>query len=233
MAKSGMSAGFAKFASKTTKGSYDEARQAERMGRGVPFPTGTKGTAVVGAIVCDETKADEATGEQFQRVRIELLIETPESHRGKPLTCGYFVMQDSKKPGSDWTAENWWGVMLGTVEDLGCPEELTKGYADFQEVLDWFEAEPRSVSFEVVANNYVNKAGVKVEGKQVNAFAAVDESAIPSAEDSKEIDPNATYCTYKGGKHKVVTTTGTQYVLESINGGNVRTVPKAAVELIS
>lgn len=224
-----MSVGFAKFAAKTTKGSYDEARQAERFGRGVPFPVGTKGTAFIGAIVCDETKADETTGEHHQRVRIELLVETPESHRGKPITGGYFVMKDSTKPGSSWTAEDWWGSMLGTMEDLGCPEELTKGYSDFQEVIDWFEAEPRAVNFEIVANNY-KKNGAMVEGKQVNAFAAVDEASIPSAEGTPEAhDPDATYCTFRGTKHRVVSTENGQVTIINVNSQTQRTVPQTQV----
>ena len=232
MSKSGMSADFAKFAAKTTKGSYDEARQAERFGRGIPFPIGTKGTAVVGALVCDQTKADPQTGEQFQRVRIELLIETPESHRGKPLTGGYFVMKDSTKVGSTWTAENWWGSMLGTLEDLGCPEELTKGYSDFQEVIDWFEAEPRNVSFEIVANNYT-KNGAIVQGKQVNAFAAFDEGSIPSAEGTPEAhDPSATYCTFRGTKHRVASEDGGNITIVNVNSQTQRTVPKVQVTMI-
>jgi len=230
MSKSGMSAGFAKFASKTTQGSYDDARKAERFGRGIPFPVGVKGTAVVGAIVCDETKADN-NGEQFQRVRIELLIDTPESHRGKPLTGGYFVMQDSKKAGSTWTAENWWGSMLGTLEDLGCPEDLTKGYEDFQEVIDWFGAEPRAISFEIIANDYM-KNGAMVHGKRVNAFAAVDEASIPSADQVAEAhDPEATYCTFRGTKHRVVSEEGGNITIKNVNSGTQRTVAKTLVTM--
>ncbi len=232
MSTTGMSVGFAKFASKTTKGAYDEARKGERFGRGIPFPVGVKGKAIVSAITCDDTKPNDL-GESYPRVRVELAIEVPESHRGKPLQCGYFIMQDSKKVDSTWTAEDVWGKsMLGCLEDLGCPEELTKGYSDWQEVLDWFQAEPRRVNFEILPNDYKNNAGVLVHGKQVAAFAEVDEENIPSADTPSEAhDPNAKYCTFKGTSHRIMSEVGANVTIIGVNSGTTRTVAKSDVTM--
>jgi len=223
MSKSQMSAGFAKFSSKTTKGAYDDARQNERIGRGIPFPVGTKGTAVVSSIICDETKADEKTGKKFPRVRVELSVETPEAARGKKLS-GSGLMQ-TIKDGSDpakWSAEQAWGAMLGLLEDMGLPEEVSKGYSDFQQCLDFFEEEPRVVSWEIQPNNYKNRQGVEVQGKQISAFAIVDEAAIPSADEAEGEIPEGKQCLYRGGKHVVLEENGDTLKLQSIGSGRVR-----------
>ena len=234
MTKSQMSAGFAKFSAKTTKGSYDEARQNERIGRGIPFPVGAKGTAVVGAIICDETKADEKTGEKFPRVRVELTVETPEAARGKSLS-GSGLMQtikDGNDP-SKWSAEQAWGAMLGMLENLGLPEEISKGYSDFQECIDWFEEAPRTVSWEIQENNYTNRSGVLVQGKQISAFAIIDEASIPSAADSGSEVPEGKMCLYRGGKHVILEDNGELLKLQSVGSGRLREgVDKDDVEML-
>lgn len=223
MAKSQVSAGFAKFATKTTKGKFDEARQGERMGRGVPFPVGTTGIGIVTAIICDE--GTDKDGVKFPRGRIEIKVETPESGRGKTLSGAGLMQQIKDGPNPEkWSAEMAWGAWLGLLEDLGCPEEITKQYESFEdEVIAWFEAEPRRVHWEVQENNYINKAGSEVKGKQVRAYAFVDEKDIPSAEDKKpKDDGEGVYCTYRGARHKIVMDYGDTVDLLSLSNGRAR-----------
>jgi hypothetical protein len=235
MNKSTMSAGFAKFAAKTTKGAYDYARQNERIGRGIPFPVGAKGTAVVSSIICDETTPDEKSGEKFPRVRVELSVESPEGARGKKLS-GPGLMQtikDGNDP-SKWSAEMAWGALLGLLEDLGLPEEISKGYADFQECIDWFSDAPRLVAWEITANNYKNRAGVEVQSKQITAFAVIAEADIPAADaPAAPIPSDKPLCLYRGGKHIILSDNGETYNLQSVGSGRVReNVDKDDVELI-
>lgn len=232
MTKSQMSAGFAKFASKTTKGGYEEARKGERMGRGVPFPVGTKGTGVVSKVECDETKPDN-NGVTYPRIRVEIRAETPEVARGKQLS-GSGLMQtikDGPDP-SKWSAEQAFGAALGMLEDLGLPTEISQGYSDFQEVLDWFDAEPRKVSWEIQANDYVNKTGKEVKGKQIYAVVYMEEADIPSADAPfEEHDPNSKYCMYRGAKHRIVEE-GETLTLRSVSGTNRSGIAKDDVEMI-
>ncbi len=77
MAKSNVSDKFAKFASKTVRGEFDKARKQESMAGGCPLPVETRGVAVVGEIVCTETKvkADGTGGDPMVSVRLE--VESP------------------------------------------------------------------------------------------------------------------------------------------------------------
>ncbi len=234
MSKTNVSAGFAKFATKTTKGKFDEARKGERMGRGVPFPVGTTGTGIVSAIICDEGK--DAEGVKFPRGRIEIKVETPESGRGKMLS-GSGLMQnikDGQNP-EKWSAEMAWGAWLGLLEDLGCPEEITKGYESFEdEVIGWFDEEPRKVHWEVQENNYTNRSGAEVKGKQVRAFAVVEEADIPNAEgDAPSDDGKGIYCTYRGAKHKITQDYGDVVDLISMSNGRARAgIDKDEIEML-
>jgi len=237
MAKSTISSGFAKFAAKTTKGAYDEARKGERMGRGIPFPVGTTGTGVVSAVICDTTKKDEKTGEQHPRIRVEIKVETPEEGRGKTLS-GPGLMQtikDGRDP-SKWSAQDAFSAALAMLEDCGLPEEISKGYKDFQECVDWFDEEPRYVNWEIEENNYTNRNGQQVNGKQTSVLPIVNEAGIPAADkpadEEEETDPDATYCKYRGGKHKVVGEDGDMLTIKGVNSGNIREVKKEDVELL-
>jgi hypothetical protein len=233
MAKSEMSSGFAKFAAKTTKGKYDEARKGERMGRGIPYPIGTTGTAVVAAVICTETKADNE-GVKSPMVRVELKIETPEPMRGKALSGNGLmqVIKDGPNP-EKWSADMAWGAMLGMLENLGCPEEITKGYSDFQECIDWFEQEPRYVNWEVIDASY-QKAGKTIAQKGIQAFAVIKEGDAPTADsgDKPEDDPDASYCTYRGARHMILENNKGLLKLKNMNNGNVRNnIEEDAVEM--
>ena len=233
MAKSKVSAAFQKVASRTTKGAFDEARKAERQARGIPFPIGMKGTGVVSCIVCDMTKAKEGK-ESVPIVRVELKADTPEGARGKILSGpGLMWMIKASATNEDWGAEDAWGMMLGGLEQLGCPEELTKNYDDFQEVVDWFEEEPRKVSWEVVDASYTNNKGKVVSQKAFEVYEYVNVSQQETAEGtSEEIDPNAKYVLYKGKKHRVVEENedDNTYVLVSVASGVKRTVSQEDCE---
>lgn len=223
MSKSEMSAGFKKFAAKTTRGSYDEARKNERMGGGIPFEVGTKGRGVVSAVICDETKED-AKGEKHPRIRVEISVTEPEAARGKTLS-GPGLMQtikDGRDP-AKWSAEQAFGAALGMLENLGCPEEITKGYERFEEVLEFFDDEPREVSWSIEENRYTNAKGQEIVGKQVNAFAYIPSPETSAEPESEELDPNAKYVMYRGAKHKVEAETEEDYDLVSVNGGRKRT----------
>ena len=233
MAKSTVSAGFAKKAAKTTKGDFDKARKGERFGRGIPFPVGTIGTGYVSALICDQTKP-EPDGIKHSRVRVELCVETPESGRGKTLS-GIGLMQiikDGRDP-EKWSEAMAWGAMLGMLEDLGCPEEITQNYDDFQEVIDWFDNEKRFVNWEITDASYTNYQGKEVVRKGVAAFAAVSGSSPTAGEgESPEEDPNADYCKYRGTRHKILEDKGDTYDLQSMaNGRKKIDIDKDEVEM--
>lgn len=232
--KQQVSPGFAKFASKTTKGKFDEARKGERMGRGIPFAIGTSGEGNVGNIICDETKADD-DGISHPRIRVEIIISSPESAKGKVIS-GPGLMQtikDGKDP-EKWSKEMAWGAALGLLESLGCPKELTEGYDEFQEVLDWFREEPRPVAWEVVDSSWYNKTTKKtVEQKGISAVAILDESNASSAVEGEKMeeDPNGVYCAYRGIRHIILDEDDDVATIKNCNTGRVReNVPMDQIE---
>ena len=233
MAKSQISAGFQKFANKTTKGEYDKARKAERIGRGIPFPIGTKGTGYVSAIICKETKPDNE-GVKHPMIRVEVKVEAPEASKGKTLS-GPGLMQtikDGKNP-ETWSAEMAFTAALTMLENLGLPPEISKEYEEFQECVDWFEEEKRLVHWEVEDTSYT-KDGRTVNQKGYQVFALVDESKKESAEgEGEEHDPDASYCTFRGSKHRIVKDHGDTLDLIGVNSGREREgVDKEDVEMI-
>ena len=231
MSKSTVSAGFQKFAARTTTGKFEEARKGERMGQGIPFDVGQQGTGVVTAVIMDETKPD-AKQRKFPRIRVQMDIITPESHRGKEMTVMNQTIKGSDDPEKDWSAEDAFNMALSQLEQLGCPNEITSGYEDIQEIVDWFSEEPRNLSWNIKANNYKNRSGQEVKGKRVEAYAVVPEAEVPSADNDgpAEEDPDAEYCTYNGTKHKVIADHDDTVDLENVNSGRKRTnIPKEQV----
>lgn len=234
MAKSNISKDFARFAKKTTKGSFDEARKAERTARGIPFDVGTKGTGVVSAIICDTAGDDD---DKYPFVAAEITVSTPESAKGKVLKGSglRWNIRDSKRAGSDWTAENAWGAALGMLEELGLPEEISQGYEDFQECVDWFDKEPREVSWEIEDNSYTDRNGKQVQGKQVRAYAKIDEDSIPSADNNSEapFDDSGydSYCNYRGVRHGIKEEDDDMLTIVNLQNGMEREVPKERVEM--
>ena len=85
MATSQLSPSFKKFAGRTNQGSYDKARTAERVARGIPYSVGSKGTGVVSGIRGVMQK-DRQTGEEYPICSVEITIETPEAMRGRKLS---------------------------------------------------------------------------------------------------------------------------------------------------
>jgi len=229
MAKSKISKGFAKFANKATSGSFDEARKAERTARGIPFPVGTKGTGIV-TVIADEM---EIQGESTPYVVGEITVLTPEGAKGRKVRTTQWVIRDSQRPDSTWTAEDAWTAALSMLEQFGCPTELTQGYEDFQEVVDWFDEGERLVDFEVRANNYTDRSGKLVEGKQIEAFAHIEDSSVDSAEDSKSVDiPNdAPRCTYRGVEHAIVHEQDDQITVVNVQTGRERTIDRDDVTM--
>ena len=234
MTKSTMSKGFSRFAKKTTKGSFDEARQAERTARGIQQEVGDKGHAIVSKIICDEAGED---GDKHPYVAVELTISTPEKSKGKKLFGSglRWDIRDSKRTGSTWTAEDAFGAVLAMLEDLGLPQEISKGYSDFQECLDWFEDEPRSVAWEIQANNYTDSKGTEILSKQISAFAVVDEADIPSADSDGPVDdddPDASYCSFRNVRHKIMNHQDGEYELLNMNNQRERVVSEDHSDLV-
>jgi hypothetical protein len=233
MTKSKISKDFARFAKKTTKGTYDEARKAERTARGIPFDVGTKGTGVVSAIICDTAGEDD---DKYPYVAAQITVSTPEGGKGKVLQGSglRWNIRDSKRTGSDWTAEDAWGAALGMLEDLGLPEEISKGYEDFQECVDWFEKEPREVSWEVEDNSYTDRNGKQVSGKQIRAFAKVDESSIPSADADAPFNDDSefsAYCVYRGVRHGIKSEEDDMLTIVNLQNKMEREVSRDRVEM--
>lgn len=230
MASSEVSKEFSKFASKTTKGSYDKARKSERMARGIIFNIGDSGRAVVSKISCTTLTKNNQT---YPFIRIELKVTLPEASKGKTLSGPGLMasIKDGKDP-TVWSAQDAWGAMLGMLENLGLPTEISTGYDDFQECLDWFEAAPREVSWEIVHNDRTN------DNKEIKAFAIVEEKDIPSAdssstpEEEESDDPDASYCTFRGAKYKILSEDGDELLIRHTTNGREREVERDAVEMI-
>lgn len=221
MTKSPISAKFAKFAAKTTKGDFDKSRKAESMAGGCPLPVDTRGVAVVAEISCTETKVkqDGTGGDPFVSIKLE--VESPEDYRGKSITGPglMFVIKD----GPNSTAADAWGRMLDALEQLGLPRTIRTEYEDFSEVIDWFSDEPRRVEYHVAKDTYAGNQS----GKITRAVAYVAESEITTAETPKveaAIDPEADYCEYLGKQHKVLSfdKENQTYELEMTSTGRIR-----------
>ena len=231
MTKSKVSPGFAKFAAKTTTGKFDEARRAERMGSGVPFDIGQKGTGVVSAVICDETKPD-SQNIRHPRIRVEIKVETPEAGRGKTLS-GNGLMQtikDGPNP-EKWSKEMAFTSALGLLEKLGLPEEISQKYNEFQECIDYFDEEPRRVSWTVVDASWTDAKGNLRPQKGIEAYALIPEADIPAADEpvSEKTEGRET-CLYNGVEHEIVKDHGDTLDLYSPKSGRNREgIPKARV----
>lgn len=232
MAKSNISSGFAKFASKTTRGSFDEARKQESMATGCPLPIGATGVAVVGEIVCKETKVKQDGTGGDPLVMINLEVETPEEFRGKKLQGSGLMF--TIKDGPNSTQADAWARMLDALEGMGLPREIRMGYEDFSEVLDWFSDEPRRVQYTVNKDSYAGNRS----GKTVAAVEYFDTDSVPSAETpqvEEKTDPNADYCNYLGKKYKIIghDSENDCYDLEQVGTGKLRSgVPADKLEML-
>lgn len=234
MTKSNMSKGFARFAKRTTKGAYDEARKAERVARGIPLDIGVKGKGVF-RLECGEKqhKGSEDPDDTYPCPKAIITVQTPESAKGKeltdPLSLTWYI-KDSEKAGSEWTAEDAWVSMLQDLEQLGVPRELTTGYEDFQEVLDWIDKEPRYVNYEVIqetdqAGNPVHYRGKP--NKRIVAYAFIEESEKPAADDSDEVPefgPDTKYCEFRGVKYAILSQEDDQVEVQNTQTGRKRTL---------
>lgn len=222
MAKAPISAKFARFADRTTKGDFDKARKQESMAGGCPLPVGTRGCAIVSEINCKETKI-AANGEGgYPMVLLKLEVETPENFRGKSLSGPglMFVIKDSEKQ----TEADAWARMLDCLESCGLPRDIRTGYQEFEEVVNYFTEEPRRVTFEVRKDTYAGNQS----GKTVSVFEYIPEGEEESAETKytppTEDDPDAQYVTYMGKKCKVVEYNRDEdtYTLQIVDTGRIK-----------
>jgi len=233
MAKTKMSKNFARFAKNTTSGTFDEVRKAERTVRGIPFDFGDKGTATMELFCGDKPYDKDDPDEVYPLVSVTLTVLTPEKQKGTELNDALnltWYIKDSEKPGSDWTAEDAWGSMLEDLERLGVPNEITSGYEDFQEVMDWIDAEPRIVEW-IIEEGDVYRGRKQ---KRVLAFAHVEESEKPSADDSEEVSfsKDTKYCTYRGIKYGILEEKEDDLLLiKNTQTGKERTVAAASVQM--
>ena len=201
MSKSPISAKFAKFAEKTTRGEFDKARQQESMASGCPLPVNTRGVAVVATIDCTETKvkSDGTGGDPFVSIKLE--VESPEEYRGKTISGpGLMVVI---KDGPNSTAADAWARMLDQLEAMGLPRETRTGYNDFSECIDYFTEQPRRVEFNVLEDTFKGNQS----GKTVRCNMYVEPGEVSSAEtpqNEEPRDPNADYCMYLGKEHKIL-----------------------------
>ena len=191
------------------------------MATGCPLPIGTIGTAVVGEIVCKETKSkpDGTGGDPL--VMIHLEVETPEEYRGKKLQGSGLMF--TIKDGPNSTAADAWGRMLDALEGLGLPRETRTNYEDFSECLDYFSDEPRRVQYTVNKDDYPGNRS----GKTVQAVELLDTANAPSAETPQsEVphDPSADYCEYLGKRYKILSYDEANkcYDLEATSTGKLR-----------
>lgn len=221
MAKTPISAKFAKFADKTTKGDFDKARKQESMAGGCPLPIGSRGIAIVAEISCTETKvkADGSGGDPFVSIKLE--VESPEEYRGKTITGpGLMVVI---KDGPNSTAADAWARMLDSLEQLGLPREIRTDYSDFAEVVDYFTDEPRRVEYNIQEDTYKGNQS----GKITRAVAFIPEGEVATAESpvvETPIDPDADYCSYLGKRHQILgyDQENELYELKMVNSDRIR-----------
>jgi len=224
MSKSPISKGFAKFIEKNLKpgSKFDEARKAESMANGCPLPVGTTGIAVVGDIVCSETKIkpDGTGGDPMVRVTLE--VETPDDFQGKVLSGPGLLF--TIKDGPNSTAADAFGRVMDFFENMGLPRDVRTEMTDFDAVIEYFTEVPRRVEYTIKEDEYKGNQS----GKTVRAFQHVDQVDVPTAETpatpSPQEDPNADYCTYLGKKYEIIEYYADieQYKLKNIANGMIR-----------
>lgn len=207
MQKMTLSPKFAKFAEKTTRGKFDEARKAESMATGCPLPIDTTGVAVIGDIICKETKqkADGSGGDPMVMIKLE--VESPEEYRGTVLQGPglLFVIKDGPKS----TQEDAWGRMLDTLESFGLPRKIRTEYETFEEILAYFTDSPRKVQYLVKKDDYTgNRSGKIIQAYEATdmeeATESADEAPISPPETKADADTDAEYVMYLGKKHKIL-----------------------------
>jgi len=223
MSKASVSAKFAKFAAKTTRGEFDKSRKAESMASGCPLPVGTRGVAIVGEVTCTETKIKPDGTGGYPFVSIKLEVESPEEYRGKAVTGPglMFVIKD----GPNSTEADAWGRMLDALEQLGLPRQLRTDYEDFTECVDWFSDEPRQVEYTIEKDTYAgNQSGKITRAHAYIAEGEVTTAISPQKEEAVADDPNADYCEYLGKKHKILSYDADSqlYELEMVSTGRIR-----------
>jgi|SRR5690554_258373 len=234
MAKAPISSKFAKFAAKTTKGKFDEARKAESRATGCPLPVGAQGLSFIKEIRCEETpvKPDGTGG--IPVVSLILEVESPDEFAGKTLRgagLSWFIRETANR-----TEEEAWQNMLDGLEKAGLPRSIREGYADWAEVVEWFIEEPRQVEFTVLKDDFPgNQTGKQIRFSEYVPESEVATAATPRQKEEPADDPEATYCTYLGKKHQVVSydTEEDTYNLVMVATGRSRTdVPADKVTLL-
>lgn len=240
MSKSKVSKGFARFAKNTTKGSYDEARKRERVARGVPVEIGDKGTGTISFEFTERPyKKDEPDGDKYPFVKATITVLTPEGAKGKelsdPLNLSWYI-KDSEKKDSDWVAEDAWASMLDDMVTLGLPTELKTGHETFDEVIDWWDAEPRIVEWEVNAELDANGNPTLYRGKpnkRVSAWAYHEEESAPRADSDEEkvsFPEGTRFVIYRGTEYGVVEETDdNKIVIKNCATGKTREVLEDSV----
>lgn len=234
-----MSKNFARFAKKTTKGSFDEARKTERKARGGGLEIGTKGTGIM--TIFGKDKKEKKTDDTYPIVEIIITAQTPEELKGKevkdPLNLTWYI-KDSEKPGSDWTAEDAWGAMLNDLENLGWPTELIESYEDPQELFDWCDKEPRTVHFEIIAELDDDGNQAYYRGRpssRVVAFLPANEEEAESADDGEkiEVSDDDKCCMFRGTKYIILEELDEDELqIKNTKTGSIREVAANKVEMI-
>ena len=224
MSKSEVSKTFARFANKTTSGAYDEARKAERTARGITLDVGTRGVGVVTLKCTDEEVHDE----QVPVLECPITILTPEGAKGKVLTDPLNLKKRIRETEKRSAEENFTAA-LEMLEQMGCPESITKGYTSWDQITEWFDAEPRKVSYEITDGGSWNGR----PQKRVVAYAYVEESSMPSADsgDSPEFPAGTKFCSYKGVRYGILMEDDGMLTIQNVNSGRKKTVDADDVEM--
>ena len=220
---------FNKFAAKTTRGKFDEARKAESAAGGCPIPVGVTGKAVIADIIGSMT-ADKDGVPGHPIVTLKLTVETPDEYQGQHLS-GFglkFWIKDSAKR----TEVEAWQSMLDSLEELGLPREIREGYESFEEVVEWFKEAPRFVTYVVNDNTYNGKPGKSVSAYM---YSEASQETIAGSEDADGfvMDPEADYVDYLGKPHKILSADDSTYNLESPLGKVRNGIPKNKTKPLS
>jgi len=205
--KNSVSADFLNFAA-VNEQQFEDAKTAEKQARGMPFPEGYSGTAVISDI-----RAATAANSGRPYVAVHAKCVDPD-YQGKEFTAAIHSLFDSDK----MTKDQRWAMMLDDLEELGLKRSTREEYGAganikhcFAELLD----EPHYISFRV-KKGYQDRLEAEAhscpppEGMTGAAPPTNENAALPS---SPEVPEDAT----------IVTFLGTEYVLlEKQDEGKVK-----------
>lgn len=218
MAKTRISSDFEQYEMKH-QSAVQEAKEAENTMGGISLPIGAMGTAVVTDMTATKTKPSTANPNGMPMITFTATVTEPVEFQGRKLTKRYLLGDSKKKNGEPITFAQKLGWCLNELENAGLPREIRlKQTAD---IIDWWLAENRLVSYHVQADQY-DSSGKKVLFGLPGSNVAPDLSGMAGAPGGKKT------VTYNGTVWEVVSENGDELVIKS-EAGREREVKRSEV----